>query len=65
MFATPPLPSYGDAFPNSSKGYIPGPGNVRVPVREIALSGGEAPLQVYDPSGPQDCDVRQGLPPLR
>ena len=30
---------------------------VRVPMREIALSGGEAPLRVYDTSGPQDVDV--------
>ena len=30
---------------------------VRVPMREIALSGGEPPLRVYDTSGPQDHDV--------
>jgi phosphomethylpyrimidine synthase len=65
MPAISPLPAYGDAFPNSVKRYISGPGSIRVPVREIALSGEEAPLQVYDPSGPQGCDVRQGLPPLR
>ena len=33
-----------------------------VPMREIALSGGEPPLRVYDTSGPRDVDVRQGLP---
>jgi phosphomethylpyrimidine synthase len=38
---------------------------VRVPVREIALSGGEPPLRVYDTSGPQGHDVREGLPSLR
>jgi phosphomethylpyrimidine synthase len=38
---------------------------VRVPVREIALSGGEAPLRVYDTSGPQGHDPRGGLPRLR
>ncbi len=27
--------------------------------------GGEPPLRVYDTSGPQDCDVRQGLPSVR
>jgi phosphomethylpyrimidine synthase len=36
-----------------------------VPVREIALSGGEAPVQVYDSSGPKGHDVRLGLPALR
>ena len=36
-----------------------------MPMREIALSGGEPPLRVYDTSGPQGCDVREGLPPLR
>ncbi len=57
--------SFSDAFPNSSKVYLEGPHGVRVPVREIALAGGEPPVQVYDPSGPQGFDVRRGLPPLR
>src|SRR5512141_1949407 len=57
--------SFAEAFPNSTKVYLEGPHGVRVPVREIALAGGEPPLQVYDPSGPQGFDVRQGLPPLR
>ncbi len=61
----PPSSGFGDAFPNSSKVYLEGPRGVRVPVREIALSGGEPPVQVYDPSGPQGFDVRDGLPPLR
>ena len=34
-------------------------------MREIALSGGEPPLRVYDTSGPQGGDVREGLPALR
>src|SRR5437588_503733 len=34
-------------------------------MREIALSGGEPPLRVYDTSGPQDHDVTVGLPKLR
>ena len=38
---------------------------MRVPMREIALAGGEPPLRVYDTSGPQGHDVRDGLPPLR
>ncbi len=55
---------FAEAFPSSRKVYVEG-GRVRVPVREIALSGGEAPLQVYDTSGPHDTDVRAGLAPLR
>ena len=54
----------GEAFPNSRKVYVAGE-RVRVPVREIALSDGEAPLQVYDTSGPHETDVRAGLEPLR
>ena len=38
---------------------------MRVPMREIALSGGEPPLRVYDTSGPQGFDVKDGLPKLR
>ena len=53
------------SFPNSTKVYVEGPRGVRVPMREIALSGGEPPLRVYDTSGPQGCDVREGLPSLR
>ena len=56
---------YSEAFPNSTKAYLEGPHGIRVPVRRIALAGGEPPLDVYDPSGPQELDVRQGLPPLR
>ena len=52
------------AFPGSRKVYLQGE-RVRVPMREIALSGGEPPLRVYDTSGPQGCDVREGLPALR
>jgi phosphomethylpyrimidine synthase len=57
--------SFAESFPNSTKVYIEGPGNVRVPMREISLSGGEPPLRVYDTSGPQGIDVRQGLPSVR
>ena len=64
------MPSAGSrfaaAFPNSRKVHVEGEsGRVRVPMREIALSGGEPPLRVYDTSGPHDADVRAGLPPLR
>ena len=58
------LSDYGEAFPASRRMHIDG-GRVRVPMREISLTGGEAPLRVYDTSGPAGCDVREGLPALR
>src|SRR5690349_7180651 len=63
----PPGPPahYRGVFPNSTKVYLEGPRGIRVPMREIALSGGERPLRVYDTSGPDGHDVRQGLPKLR
>jgi phosphomethylpyrimidine synthase len=60
---SPPL--LHESFPNSNKVYVDGPGGTRVPMREISLSGGEPPLRVYDTSGPQGFDVREGLPSLR
>ena len=59
-----PLVRYEDAFPSSRQVLVDGD-RVRVPMREITLSGGEPPLRVYDTSGPRGGDVRQGLPPLR
>ena len=57
---------YGEAFPGSQKVYVEGgTAGVAVPMREIALSGGEPSLRVYDTSGPRDLDVRQGLPLVR
>ena len=56
--------SFAAAYPGSRRVYA-GDGRVRVPMREIALSGGEPPLRVYDTSGPHDSDVRAGLPALR
>ena len=55
------MSAFTEAFPNSTKTYIDGPRGTRVPMREIALGGGETPLRVYVTSGPQDCDVREGL----
>jgi len=50
----------------SSKVMVQGPRpDVRVPMCEVALSGGEPPLRVYDTSGPQGHEARQGLPRLR
>ena len=50
---------FSSAFPNSRKVFVG-----EVPMREIALAGGEPPLRVYDTSGPQGGDVRDGLPAL-
>ncbi len=61
----PQSSTFEDSFPNSTKVYVEGPHGIRVPMREIALSGGEPPLRVYDTSGPQKVDVRDGLPKLR
>ena len=59
------MSDFSTAFANSQKTYVDGPQGVRVPMRQIALSGGEPPLRVYDTSGPQDHDVKIGLPKLR
>jgi len=56
---------FSDAYPNSRKVYVDGPQGVRVPMREIALGGGEPALRVYDTSGPQAVSVRDGLPKVR
>jgi ThiC-associated domain len=57
---------FASAFPNSSKVMLEQTTaagvTVRVPMREIALSGGEPPLRVYDTSGPRGFDVGDGLP---
>src|SRR5262245_33245439 len=72
--ASPVIPSldYGTAFPASRKVYeektidtAAGAVRIRVPAREVSLSGGEPPVRLYDTSGPQGHDVRQGLPRLR
>jgi phosphomethylpyrimidine synthase len=62
------------AFPNSRKVYDERPARLtadglettlRVPAREVELSGGECAVRLYDTSGPQGIDVRDGLPKLR
>jgi phosphomethylpyrimidine synthase len=55
----------------SRKIYVPGSRpDIRVPMREVALSGGEPPIMLYDTSGPYTdpeahTDIKRGLPPLR
>ena len=51
-------------FPNSRKIYL-GDADIKVPCREVCLGGENPPARLYDTSGPQGYDVRQGLPPLR
>jgi phosphomethylpyrimidine synthase len=55
---------YGDAFPQSRKVHVEG-GRVRVPAREVTLTGDEAPVRLYDTSGPHGVQVGDGLPTLR
>ncbi|PYM16171.1 MAG: phosphomethylpyrimidine synthase ThiC, partial [Candidatus Rokuibacteriota bacterium] len=56
---------------NSRKIYVTGSrSDLRVPMREIMLAGGNPPLRLYDTSGPYtdpdaDLDLKRGLPPLR
>ncbi|MFP4601080.1 MAG: phosphomethylpyrimidine synthase ThiC [Persicimonas sp.] len=52
-----------EAYPSSRKVYVDD--DLRVPFREISLSGGEPPVRVYDASGPQNTDVHAGLEPKR
>ena len=47
-------------FPASRKVFLGG--DLAVPVREIEVSGGEPALQVYDTTGPQGIDPKEGLP---
>jgi len=63
-FSPPETNEFSAAFPGSRKIFIDGD-RVRVPMREISLSGGETPHLVYDTSGPQGIDVREGLPTVR
>src|SRR5687767_4469833 len=70
---------YATAFPKSTKVYDekvvsvcvdgsdqpPVTATLRVPAREVSLSGGEPPLRLYDTSGPQGHDIRVGLPKVR
>ena len=46
------------------KVYVDGPGGLRVPFTEVELADSEAPVRLYDTSGPGG-DPGTGLPPLR
>jgi phosphomethylpyrimidine synthase len=48
------------------KVYVQGPRpDIRVPFREIPLSGGNPPVRLYDTTGPAPDGPAAGLPPLR
>jgi phosphomethylpyrimidine synthase len=51
-----------ESFPNSEKVSL---GPLAVPARRFQLGGDEAPLTVYDTSGPEGLDPRNGLPKRR
>ncbi len=51
-------------LPGSRRVYLERDG-LKVPQREVVLSGEEAPIRLYDTAGPLNPDPRQGLPPLR
>ncbi|HUL70257.1 MAG TPA: phosphomethylpyrimidine synthase ThiC [Gemmatimonadales bacterium] len=64
--SSPPAPTTLEAaFPHSRLIHLDGPRGIRVPMREIGLSGGEPPLRVYYSGGPEGHDVEQGLAALR
>jgi phosphomethylpyrimidine synthase len=60
-----PLLPFEEAYPASRKVFVNGPRGIRVPFREVTLSGGEPPLRLYDSSGPQGSEPREGLPAAR
>ncbi|MEM6571734.1 MAG: phosphomethylpyrimidine synthase ThiC, partial [Planctomycetota bacterium] len=62
------LEPFETSFPSSQKVHDRVEWNgheLLVPKRRIHLSNGEAPVDVYDTSGPQGCDVRVGVPKPR
>src|SRR6476646_98615 len=59
------MSDFSAAYPNSKKVFVDGPQGVRVPTREIVLEQGKSSIRVYDTSGPQGHDVKNGLPRLR
>ena len=75
MSKSTPVPTantFAEAYPNSQKIYDEtlvdtphGRVELRVPLREVSLGGGEQPVRLYDTSGPQGHDPRVGLPKLR
>ncbi|QDV08132.1 Phosphomethylpyrimidine synthase [Planctomycetes bacterium Poly30] len=62
------LEPFEESFPSSHKVHDTVVWNghtLHVPKRRIHLSNDDAPVDVYDTSGPQGCDVREGVPKPR
>ncbi|KAA8496537.1 Phosphomethylpyrimidine synthase, chloroplastic [Porphyridium purpureum] len=65
------IPSYEQCFPNSSKNYTqvvhePTGEELWIPCRRVQLEDPDKPyLDIYDTSGPQGVNPREGLPKLR
>ena len=57
-----PIPPLEQSFPSSAKITI---GELDVPMRRIDLEGDNPSIVVYDTTGPQGLDPRQGLPKRR
>ena len=58
------MSDFSAAYPNSKKVFVDGPQSVRVPMREILLEQGKSSIRMYDTSGPQGHDVKDGLPEM-
>ena len=57
-----PIAPLEETHPNSKKVEV---GEWAVPMREISADNGKEQIRVYDTTGPQGCDVRQGVPHRR
>ena len=56
--------------PDTRRVYVDSKRGIRVPMREVVLSSADAPVRLYDTSGPYSepgfaPDLKKGLPPLR
>ncbi|PRP96552.1 Phosphomethylpyrimidine synthase [Enhygromyxa salina] len=56
------IPPLDQSFPRSAKITV---SDLAVPMRQIDLDGGEPSITVYDTTGPQGVDPREGLPKRR
>eukprot|EP00184_Porphyridium_aerugineum_P007926 CAMPEP_0184691792 /NCGR_PEP_ID=MMETSP0313-20130426/526_1 /TAXON_ID=2792 /ORGANISM="Porphyridium aerugineum, Strain SAG 1380-2" /LENGTH=613 /DNA_ID=CAMNT_0027149557 /DNA_START=109 /DNA_END=1950 /DNA_ORIENTATION=- len=64
------IPSFEECFPNSTKEHTkvmhePSGHELWVPFRRVHLADGNTPCDLYDTSGPQGINVREGLKKLR
>lgn len=61
-------PTFDDCFPASEKCYKEVEHNgakLQIPFRRVTLTGGSGIFDIYDTSGPQGINPRQGLPKVR